>query len=148
MLLLTHTNSNVSCSSNEHYVAIVLAVHGLANETTCWGGGNTHVDWTRMNQEGRPRSWARAEVNPDIVLNAREAECEPAATHAALRLAARRFVHVDDLPARAMVPSLWAPKYKPISANCSLFVRKFSADTSLMARETFRPFVQWPPPQM
>lgn len=137
----------MSCSSNEHYVAIVLAVRGLANETTCWGGGNTHVDWTRMNQEGRPRSWAHSEVVPAIVWQAREAECAPATVHAALRSASKRFVHVDDLPVRAMVPSFWVPSYRPISANCSLFMRKFSAETAMTARETFRPFVQWPPQQ-
>lgn len=135
---------NVSCSSNEHYTAIVLAVAGLAHETTCYGGGTTHVDWSKMNNEGRPRSFRKREIRDRLILHARSRQCTMDEIDAALHAASRRFVPVAALPVSGMFPRLAAPDYPAINANCSIFIRKFPAETAAVAREALRKFLRMP----
>ncbi len=99
-----------------------------------------------MNQEGRPRSWSRDEINAEIIHKARSDDCSKHYNiNAALKATSRRFVTASALPIGSLFPSLHAPKYPAIGVNCSLFMRKFSHEASIKARETFRPFVYWPP---
>ena len=63
--------STASCSSCEHYPAIVMAVLGLQYETTCNGNGNTYVDWNIDIKYGHPRTFKNKDVNDTLVVVAR-----------------------------------------------------------------------------
>ncbi len=70
----THRPTPPTPLPQEHYPAIVLAVHGLANETNCDSKGHTFVDWTMMTTDGRPRSYRRREIHDELVMHARLAD--------------------------------------------------------------------------
>ncbi|GAB4813340.1 hypothetical protein N2152v2_000386 [Parachlorella kessleri] len=125
------TNSSASCTSCEHYPAIVMAVLGLQHETTCNGNGNTYVDWNIEIKYGHPRTFENADVNDTLVAVARTgSHCTLQETEEAIRAAGQQFVNArllskpcDPAAAPALPPDP-PPRYPAFSANCSLFIRK------------------------
>ncbi|GAB4820324.1 hypothetical protein N2152v2_007370 [Parachlorella kessleri] len=127
------TNSTASCSSCEHYPAIVMAVLGLEHETTCNGDGNTYVDWNIDIKYGHPRTFKNKDVNDSLVAVARTGYyCTLQETEEAIRSASQQFVNARSLPspanpAAAALPADPPPPYPALGANCSLFIRKMPA---------------------
>lgn len=135
----------MSCSSNEHYTAIVLAIHGLAHETTCNHFGTTHVDWTAMNTEGRPRSFKKKEIRDRLIHSARNNLCTYDETQRALDTTSKRFIAASALPVSSLLPPrLSYPEYALLNHNCSIFIRKFPLETAAIVREVLRKFVRMP----
>ncbi len=130
----------VSCSDNEHYPPVVLAAHDVGNETTCWPGGTTYVDWSEPDKEGRPRSFDAQDVTLELFQRARRSQCDfsqctpSCATEeqveAAIHSAAHGFVHASSMHecCHSLSP------YMPLSDRCPLFMRKFKwrAEAELM----------------
>lgn len=139
----------MSCSSNEHYPAIVLAVHGVGcNETARHGGGHTYVDWSMMTSDGRPRSFRRRELRDKLVLLARGNHCVADDIRTAIRAAPLQLVNATQLPVGAWWPRLPpAPAFQPIGVNCSLFIRKIPSSTARTALQLFPRFYRTDNPQ-
>lgn len=55
---------------------MLLASKGEGPGTACWPGGNTYVDWTYMDAEGRPASFSKEDLGPPLLYRARLSQCD------------------------------------------------------------------------
>ncbi|GAB4813874.1 hypothetical protein N2152v2_000920 [Parachlorella kessleri] len=108
-----------NCISDEHYVATLLSLHGRDNETTC-RDSLTYTDWKPGLWS--PQVYRGRSVNRELIERLRTANgCQAAE---AMRSASSMFHRKGGQRELA-----GQGPYKPLSADCFLFARKFSADS-------------------
>ncbi|KAK9822232.1 hypothetical protein WJX81_002852 [Elliptochloris bilobata] len=126
------------CYSDEHFVPVLLAAHGLDNETTC-AGNTMSVLWssTAGKHNGKhPRSYGPRAVTIPVFQYLRQGLGESRAECTSAQASARArdvFLHADELPALrcpAEGGGAWDPERQ---AGCPLFARKFEAEAAAPA---------------
>ena len=134
-----------SCFSDEHYFPVVLAMAGLDGETDC-EGDMTHTVWCRGwhcvgDAKLHPKTHAAADVgrdggllrslrrSPPVSIGAEPGP--PCADGAATAAAGRLLARAGDVGAgRAAAPVAAADPAALVGGRCSLFARKFKADSA------------------
>lgn len=147
----------VSCSDNEHYIAVLLAHKKQGRNTACWPGGTTYVDWTHMTSEGRPMSFDAEELTPDFFNRARLSQCNfvscepscatPTQVMLALLSAKHAFVDLQEGLAVAGAAAISPHKnvtYVPLDPKCSLLLRKVHATDAEHTRGVMQEFIKVP----
>jgi len=120
------------CISDEHYLAVLLAVNNLENETDCSSWGISALDWSKGG--AHPKSYSNLkEITPQLVYSLRGGADKMAAAEKAQRAAQKQFWPCERVPKTVqeclLVPE--PPKFEPISGSPMLLARKFPPGTAV-----------------
>jgi len=131
-----------ACYSDEHYIPTLLAIRGWENATDCLGY-TVAVDWSLGG--AHPRTYGVGDVTPAALAGIRDAwgQCASVAANAAAAAlvppaaavtpaACATVASAEGVSADNPMAAVWASRLTP--RECSLFARKFPADTAAAVR--------------
>jgi Core-2/I-Branching enzyme len=126
------------CFSDEHYIPTLLALKGWDNQTDCLGY-TVAVDWSQGG--AHPKTYGAADITADTLASIRDSwgQCAAVAANAAAAAlvvppssvtpaACATVAHAAGVTAANPMAAVWASRLTP--RECSLFARKFPADTA------------------
>uniref|UniRef100_A0A1D1ZP04 Uncharacterized protein n=1 Tax=Auxenochlorella protothecoides TaxID=3075 RepID=A0A1D1ZP04_AUXPR len=138
------------CLMDEHYLAVLFAVHGIQAATNCGARSLTKDDWTMGGSH--PKTFRSHDVNPELIKWARSEEGIYIPKYGALTPPPFHCNHTAAiLSANAAMGTLAGASVRqvcdrsgsggmldPLSSRCRLTVRKVAGDAASKAVELFK----------
>ncbi|KAL4537779.1 hypothetical protein Ndes2437B_g08880 [Nannochloris sp. 'desiccata'] len=120
------------CISDEHYIPVLMAVHGLENEMDCSSWGISALDWSRGG--AHPKSYADPqEITPQLIYSLRGGAEKAEAAEKAQISAQKQFWPCETVPKTVeectLVPE--PPEFEPITGGPMLLARKFPVGSAV-----------------